>query len=134
MPSQDMVSVMSIGGDKRTDQTGLADKTSEGVRRISMVPTTTNSCPASNFFSCGDEHVCTIVSNSGVPSLDADSGFGRLEIRHQSCTHMYSTYVGVLYAICHVLYAICHEFLSSPGATGCTCACVNLCSVFPKRT
>ena len=30
MPSQDMVSVMSISGDKRTDQTGLADKNSKG--------------------------------------------------------------------------------------------------------
>ena len=57
MPSEDMVSVMSIGGDKRTDTTGLADKNSEGVRRISMVPTTAV-CPASNFFSCGEEHVC----------------------------------------------------------------------------
>ena len=56
MPSQEMVSVMSIGGDKRTDQPGLVDKNSEGVRRISMVPTTVV-CPASKFFSCGEEHV-----------------------------------------------------------------------------
>ena len=63
MLCQGMVSVMSIGGDKRTDQTGQANKKSDGVRRISMVPTT-DVCPGCICHIPPNQHVCMKLKSS----------------------------------------------------------------------